>query len=282
MRKSIQIREEENLELMLAYAQKAGFREVAISLGSGDLIFRDDFEDGIAKISELLKQHNLVCRQTHMPCYHLLVSSEETEEKVENAIKNSLKASALLGAEWTAFHPRSAVNAGYNLKKSFEANKRDLESYLPYAEKYGVGIAVENMPLYPYQNPQWRFFGGGWEELIDLCDSFQSDKIGICWDFGHAHTAALDQCEALQAIGDRLKITHVHDNYRNGDHHQLPLLASTEWGSIDWAPIMKTVKNIGYKGPMTLELIFPPLPMLESFVKCCHDSLTYLEEFAEK
>lgn len=280
MRSSIQIREEEHFNLLLQYAAEAGFREIAVSFGSTDVVFRSDFADVVSRMIEKLDRYGIACTQTHLPCYHLLVSAEETNEETENAIRESIRQSARLGAAWAAFHPRSAVNDGYNRKKSFESNKKMLDGYLEDAEKYGTGIAVENMPLYPFTRPDWRFFGGGWEELCELCDSFRSDKIGICWDFGHAHTAALDQAEAFRAIGNRLKITHVHDNYRNGDHHQLPLLASVEWNSVDWTNTMKALGAANYTGPLTLEVIYPPTPMLKSFVQCGFDSLTCLKEMA--
>lgn len=278
MRKSIQIREEEFPEQMMAYAKAAGFREVSISFGSTDLLMKDGYENAVEHLGKLLEKYDLKCTQTHMPCYHLLVSSEVQEEAMEHSMVRCLEASAVLGAEWAAFHPRTSLADGYNRTTSFEANREALSGYLEYAEKYGVGIAVENMPLYPYTKPEWRFFGGGWEEICELCDTFHSDKIGICWDFGHAHTAALNQTLVLKDVGARMKITHVHDNYRNGDHHQLPALGNLEdWGCIDWAKTMQTVGEIGYEGPMTLEVIFPPEPMLKSFVQCGYDCLTYLE-----
>ena len=149
-------------------------------------------------------------------------------------------------------------------------------------EQCGVGIAVENMPLYPGSSAQWRFFGGGWEELCERCDSFRSDKIGICWDFGHAHTAALNQPVAIRDMGSRLKITHVHDNYRNGDHHQLPGLGRTEWGCIEWKPVMQALREVDYAGPLTLEIIFPQEPMLKSFIQCGFDSLNYLKSLVKE
>ena len=277
MRKSIQLREEENFEQMLVFAKKAGFEEVAISFGSGELIYGEDYEEKVYKMKELLDANNIKCRQTHLPCYHLLVSGEETEEKTENAIKNAIKASSILGAEWGAFHPRSDVTGGFNKIKEFEDNKRKLSEYLETAEKYNVGIAVENMPLYHYTEPQWKFFGGSWEELYMLCEKLNSDKIGICWDFGHAHTSAIDQCKVLKYIGDKIKITHVHDNYRNSDHHQLPMLGDDWCRCINWDKLMPVIGEINYNGPITLEVIYPPLAACEGFIKCGYDILTQLE-----
>ena len=276
MQNSIIIREEENMEYMLEIAAKAGFREVLIGFGSSDIFLRENYEKDVERIKELLEKNGLTCGQTHMPFYHLTVSSEIEDGETELAMARCIKASGELGAKWTTYHPRTAVNHGYSRSVSFAHNQAILARYLEEAEKYGVGIAVENMPLYPYANPFWRFFGGGWEELCELCDSFGSDKIGICWDFGHANTAALDQVAAIRDMGSRLKMTHVHDNYRNGDHHQLPAMGDKLWGCIEWDKPMGALKEINYTGSLALELIYPPLPMCENFVKLCFDALIYL------
>lgn len=281
MVKAIQIREKENFEAMLEYARNAGYKDVAIGFDSADsLLFGDDYKNRTDYMCRMLSEYNLNCVQTHLPAvYHLLVSSEEVDTKLEEAVTRGIEATAALGAKWTAYHPRTAVNYGYNRKISYEHNKNMLIEYLNYAEKHGVGIAVENMPLYPYSHPEWKFFGGGYEELCELCDEIKSDKLGICWDFGHAHTAAINQADALKAIGKRLKITHVHDNFKNGDHHLLPLQGSLEWGCIDWSKVMPALNEINYNGPLTLEVNFPAIAVLESFVKMSYECLSYLELF---
>lgn len=278
MTNSITVRYGENFELMLEYAAKAGFKEVLVGLGAKSEIFlKDDYNKDIEYIQQLLDKNGLKCTQTHLPDYHLTISCEETTEEKEHCIKRAIEASAKLGASWATYHPRTAVNAGYSRIKSFESNKAKLTEYLEIAEKCGVGLAVENMPLYPIMNPLWRFFGGGWEELIELCDSFKSEKIGVCWDFGHANTASLDQEKAIKDLGSRIKMTHVHDNYRNGDHHQLPLMGDLLWGCIDWKKPMGALKEINYTGTLALELIYPPIEMCESFMKLGYECLEKLK-----
>lgn len=271
MIKSIQIRYDADIYENLELASLAGFRDVSIGFGDNVDLFNSDYKPELYKIAESLSKNNLRCVQTHLPCYHLHVPQEKVEEKFENAIKNALEASSFLGAKWSAFHPRSDVTGGYDRASAFGKNREMLLGYLEISEKCGCGIAVENMPLYPSNYPEWRFFGGGYEEIIELCDSIDSKKIGICWDFGHAHTAALCQKKALEKIGSRLKITHVHDNYKNGDHHVLPLTGDKMWGCIDWENVMPVMKDIGYNGPLTLELIFPPSGMRKSFMMQCYD-----------
>ena len=45
---------------------------------------------------------------------------------------------------------------------------------------------------------------------------------------------------------------------------------------------MAAMGDIGYSGPLTLELIFPPLPMLKSFIQCGADCLDYLISLSKK
>ncbi|MBQ9543626.1 MAG: sugar phosphate isomerase/epimerase [Clostridia bacterium] len=277
MTNSIVARYDENFELMLKFASSAGFGEVMVGFGESKVFESDTYEKEVEKMGELLNKYSLRASQTHLPCYHLLDSSEIVDEKTEMSIRRGIWASGKLGSDWTAFHPRSAVNKGCSRGVSFEDNRRMLEIYLEDAEKAGVGIAVENMPLYPHSHNEWRFFGGGWEELCELCEVLKSPRFGICWDFGHAHTAGIDQKVALREVGSLLKMTHVHDNYKNGDQHQLPGLADRQWNSIGWVSVMQTLKSIGYEGTLALETIMPPICMCENFFKLAFDSLEYLK-----
>jgi len=81
-----------------------------------------------------------------------------------------------------------------------------------------------------------------------------------CLDVGHAH---LDQRtdgarQYLAVLGDRLALTHVHDNHGGpgeaGDEH-LPF----GQGTIDLARDAAALKARGYEGPATLE-IFKGIP----------------------
>jgi sugar phosphate isomerase/epimerase len=54
--------------------------------------------------------------------------------------------------------------------------------------------------------------------------------------------------EMIRAIGKRLGALHLHDNDRWHDLHQIPFA-----GSIDWVAVTKALKEVDYKGEMTLE-----------------------------
>ena len=45
----LQIREEERFETLLKYSATAGYKEVAISFGSSDLLMKDDYLSSLKK-----------------------------------------------------------------------------------------------------------------------------------------------------------------------------------------------------------------------------------------
>ena len=52
----------------------------------------------------------------------------------------------------------------------------------------------------------------------------------------------------IHALGGRLGALHIHDNDKLHDSHQIPFSMN-----IDFAPIVKALKDIDYKGYFTLE-----------------------------
>ncbi len=234
---------------------------------------REEMEWFYADCTELLKQETLfaVTMANHelhyMPDYN--VALKDFKEIFDMPYDRHEKINGYHFISLSAIRDKGPWDDSFNdEKKAFL--KEELEK---------ARADTGNKPIFVFQHagiPE-TIVGGGWEELCELCDELNSDKIGICWDFGHANTANLSQEKALGEIGNRLKITHVHDNSKNGDHHQLPLLGGDEWGCINWTETMSAVKSINYKGPLTLELIYPPKQMLEGFIKCCFDSLECLK-----
>ena len=93
MKKAIQVRELENLEMTLKYAAEAGFNDVSIGFDSSkaSMFIGDDYKKKLNNICELLNKYNLNCVQTYLPApYHLLVSSETVDEISENKDWNDI------------------------------------------------------------------------------------------------------------------------------------------------------------------------------------------------
>ncbi len=111
------------------------------------------------------------------------------------------------------------------------------------AEKSGVKLAFENLEFIRH--------------LGLVLDYFKSGSVGFCYDVGHENCYSPGY-HYMPLFGDRLFCTHIHDNlglapskdvnYRD-DLHRIPFD-----GSIDYEPIMKSIAESGYTGPLTLEV----------------------------
>lgn len=185
--------------------------------------------------------------QSHAHFYSRANLSEAAIEWNEELIRRSIVAAGIVGAKWIVIHPIT-VNDGtwYSHKKSLETNIGLYKKYGDLATKYHLGIATENM----IEAKNNRRYASSTEELLELVDAINDPMFGICWDFGHAHLSQIDQCRALCEIGQHLKALHVADNFGEKDDHTAPY-----FGTIQWAPIMKTLHEIGYNGDFTYEII---------------------------
>jgi sugar phosphate isomerase/epimerase len=125
---------------------------------------------------------------------------------------------------------------------------------LPYAEKFGVKIGIENM----WQKHSLRKnividTCGTIDEFIRYIDTLNSEYAVACLDVGHAllpnnmHGTVGDFIRALGR--DRLKALHIHDNDYINDLHRLPYL-----GKLDWNDITKALGEIDYTGDFTYEV----------------------------
>lgn len=272
MTNALQIRDLPGIEKVIESAARVGFKEVAIGFGENYIFPDDSWEERVNYIKGLLDKENLKCVQTHLPYYELRISSEILDEAMEKSMLRGIIATKMLGAKFTAMHPRSSVISDFDPKVSLQDNLKTINSYLPTAIENDVIIAVENLAIFP-GIPYEKFYVWNAFDLVDLVDAVNSPNCKICWDFGHAHLTGIDQVKALKHVGSRLCCTHVHNNFRRFDSHEVPTI-----GSMKWEEIMPVVEEIGYRGPMTLEVMYPDNRTLDDYLRLCLSSLEYLDE----
>lgn len=275
MKKAIQIQYDSDFETALKCAKNAGFRYVSLGFGSSKLFHNAGWEKHILHIEKLLEKYSLECIQTHLPYYDLLISAEIIDKDADKAMLRCIKGGAMLGAQWTAYHARTAVNDNYSPRKSMELAKTALTPLVNEAIAQNTGIAIENLPVFP-DIYEMKFFTSDYEDLCELCDYFKSENVGICWDFGHAHLMKNNQRKAIEYVGSRIKATHIHNNDQNSDGHFLP---ST--GTIDWKSVISPFKKFGYGGALTLEINYNADFALESFFRHAYECLEIIEKAGE-
>lgn len=279
MKKAIQIGYDDYFEKKCQFASEGGFRHISVNFAPLMGKTESKWDCATEDILRILEENNLECVQSHPYYYDLRISSEIIEEKKEFAIKQAIRASGKIGAPWCALHPRTSISSGYADSKSFDDNRRYFFEYLEYAHKYNTGLAAENLPIFPDVIPMMPFYSYSCEDLCNLVDSFKDERVGICWDFGHAHLVNMDQKVALRDIGERLKCTHVHNNFQDNDFHLTP-----DQGTVPWEELMPVLNDIGYDGPLTAEIHcrYTDDDLLKSFARHSYNCLVYLEKLAKR
>ena len=90
------------------------------------------------------------------------------------------------------------------------------------------------------------------EDFVAHVDAVNDPYLVACLDIGHAEMKGLgtNAVEMIHALGkERLQALHIHDNDKWHDSHRLPFTMD-----IDFLPIVKALKEIGYQGEFTLEV----------------------------
>ncbi len=102
-----------------------------------------------------------------------------------------------------------------------------VEHLQTYARPLGVRLLLENI-----QNEVTTP-----EHLIEILQVGHFDDVGVCLDLGHARLGAGVQ-PTLEALSDRLRTAHIHDNHGERDEHLWP-----GEGTIDFPPALLGLKQ---------------------------------------
>ena len=164
----------------------------------------------------------------------------------QKIMERSIIASGRMGIPWLVIHPSTDFGAAAIFKESRRKNIEYISRLAESAEKYHVGIAVENM--WDLHIAPRRYYGDNAEELVDLVDRIGGENVGICWDLEHASIMKQDQRKAMELMGSRLKVTHISDQTGINNIHVMPFQGFT-----DWNEAMAVLADIGYEGNFNYE-----------------------------
>ena len=195
--------------------------------------------DGLGQLADSL---SLPMNQAHA----VILSAEELEQR-EHLVLRCIAAAGRLQIPWLVIHPYTLRDeVWYSHRKSLEFSRQAFTRYLAAAARHGVGMCVENLA----ENRRgMRTFGASTEDLLTLVEALEDERLGICWDTGHAHLNNLNQPAAIRQMGKRLQALHVNDNLADRDAHLAPYM-----GSINWQELLQALAAVGYAGDFTYEI----------------------------
>ena len=115
-----------------------------------------------------------------------------------------------------------------------------LKEVYAHAQKEGIRIALE-----PLNRFETNFLNRA-DQAVLLAESVGPD-CGVCLDTFHLNIEEADMLESIKSSKERLVDFHVADNNR----------MACGMGALDWPLIVKTLKEIGYDGALTVEFVAP-------------------------
>lgn len=230
--------------------KKAGFDAIDYSYyydKECDDVLGDGYKEYAKKLREHLDEVGIFCNQAHAPFTFKYGMEKNISEQKYLWMVHALESASILGATNIAVH---AVNVpeGVNFE---EYNVQYYKSFIPYCEKFGIHIAVEN--LFNRDTKRKRITGklGSPAELNSIVEKINSPWVVACVDIGHAALTGYEPEDFIKGMNPNiLKALHVQDNDYLDDRHILPYT-----GQLNWEAIMSSLKKADYDGDLTFEII---------------------------
>jgi sugar phosphate isomerase/epimerase len=115
-----------------------------------------------------------------------------------------------------------------------------LQDCYQHGLKAGVRLALE--PINRFET----YFLNRCDQALLLAEAV-GPECGVCLDTFHMNIEERDLLQALRSARHRLIDVHVADNNR----------MACGMGSLDWRGIIATLREIDYRGPLTVEFVAP-------------------------
>ncbi len=190
------------------------------------------------KLKSVGLDNGIVCNQSHAPfpiCF----------DYIRDSLKRAIECTYYAGGKICVIHPNNDMLP--------EENAEIFNELLPFAKSCGVKIALENMWNWRYLTRLPDFAACSTpDDFVAHLNAINDDFAVACLDIGHAEISSLktSAVDMIYALKDKLLTLHISDTNKIRDLHQIPFS-----GKIDYLPILKALKDIGYKGEyFTLEV----------------------------
>ncbi len=171
------------------------------------------------------------------------LSSSDTETRLKGAsiVRKQLELASALEINAILVVP-GVVTETTSYEQCWERSQNEISELLPYAEKLGVRIGIENV---------WNKFLLSPVEMLRYVQQFNSSSIGVYFDVGNVLNFGFPQ-QWIQYLSGNIVKVHVKDfNLRVGNIQGfVPLLS----GDVDWKAVRSSLQQVGYDDYITAEV----------------------------
>jgi len=227
----------EPIEVTIARLGKAGYDAIEIS-GEPE---RYDTKH----VRQLLRDNGLTCwgSVTLMLADRDLLAKDEAQRAASvQYVKDCITMTKELGGEEITIVPSTVGKAKPQgaPDEEWQWAVDSLKQCYEHGQKEGIKLALEALNRFE------TYFLNRHDQCLLLAEAVGPD-CGICLDVFHMNIEEKDMYEAIRKSAKRLADFHVADNNR----------MACGQGACDWAKILGTLKEIGYKGALTVEFVAP-------------------------
>lgn len=234
----------ENLHLLA----NAGFNAVDINDTCDPHIYHKSDDEQFEYFKQVIFSVNnaglKVC-QCHAPmtdCYNR--TTPEQHEYTLKSIEKCVQVASELYIPYVVVHPLifdwSFPDPDFD--SAWQRNIDFLRRITKYAEN--TTVCLENMP------GKCGFIKTG-NDMANMLRDAAIDNLMVCLDTGHLFCQNEKATDFFAAVGNRIKVTHIHDSIPGQDLH---LLACTGQG--DWKDFKNAIKLYNYQGNLNSESNF--------------------------
>lgn len=186
---------------------------------------------------------------SHAPCLHNPVMEALDDPKNETyrtnirAIRRSIEICHMLGIDRIVVH--ACADPKLTAEEFYRYNSMFYREFFDLMEKYNITVMTEN-----WDSNAYHFSTG--RELRDFLDYMDHPLLCACWDTAHGNidgmARGIGQYQNIIEIGDKLKGTHISDNFGDCHHHSWPFA-----GKINFDSVMQGLLDVNYDGFFTFE-----------------------------
>ncbi|HBQ64384.1 MAG TPA: sugar phosphate isomerase/epimerase [Clostridiales bacterium] len=179
--------------------------------------------------------------------------STEVASRDEERLMKAFEAAAAIGIPVVNIGPGGKSDVEGDLEAAAEA----IQSLAEKAGAFGVTLCVKaHVGSSVYNTPT----------TLDLMDRVQSEGFGVDMDPSHIYRGNENPEESLSKVIKRVKHIHIRDCIGRGPSPGGPRDQACGRGDINLAGYCKAMVDNKYNGPVSLEVIGPPLDLTQACI----------------
>ncbi len=238
--------------------------------------FNHFFSQSVSSLEEFFKPYKegaisagIQINQMHMPypVFIPTIKQEQNDFLWTQMAPKSVEICSFFECRYLVVHGLKLLRYLGSEDEEWKQTEKLIDSLASSVKEKEITLCVENL----YNSVGEHIIEGPCCDVHKVCDridrineKYGAEILGFCFDTGHANLVGLDFENFLTALGNRLKVLHIHDNDGVSDLHQLPFTFTRtreNKTSTDWAGFIKGLRNIHYDKVLSFETA----PVIQSY-----------------